>query len=197
MQVVDEQAYRTGGTKTTIKSQSMDLVAVVTDAPNALVDTYGALAFWHRLEKTQSFQRVEWLANVTLANYDNDGVGKPGTAAWGWALCDGQGSRIDLKGRFIVGMDPNNSDYDTVGKTGGQAQTTLTEAQLPHHSHRMTSVVSYNASNGVTFASGSSGAQAVNQANSPISTTGRGGGGQPIDNRPQFAVLAAHQFVGY
>ena len=37
----------------------------------------------------------------------------------GWALCDGAVSgRPDLRGRFIVGYDPNDSDY-TINKKGG------------------------------------------------------------------------------
>ncbi|MBL6445664.1 hypothetical protein JMN32_05050 [Fulvivirga sp. 29W222] len=58
----------------------------------------------------------------------------------GWVLCDGRaavnGQTIpNLKGKFIVGYDPNDNDYDAIGKTGGEKEVTLTEAQLPVHKH--------------------------------------------------------------
>lgn len=49
----------------------------------------------------------------------------------GWALCDGQDGRPDLRGRFIVGA---GGDY-AAGATGGAATVTLSLDQLPEHSH--------------------------------------------------------------
>jgi len=37
----------------------------------------------------------------------------------GWALCDGTGGTIDLRGRFIVGYESGDDDYGTIGATGG------------------------------------------------------------------------------
>ncbi|GAA5042257.1 hypothetical protein GCM10011506_44440 [Marivirga lumbricoides] len=57
----------------------------------------------------------------------------------GWALCQGQSAGIpDLRGRFIVGYDTRNVDYNTIGKTGGAAAVELTEAQMPAHRHKYT-----------------------------------------------------------
>lgn len=49
----------------------------------------------------------------------------------GWALCDGSNGTPNLLDRFIVGA---GGDYE-VGDTGGAANVTLTEAQIPAHSH--------------------------------------------------------------
>jgi microcystin-dependent protein len=49
----------------------------------------------------------------------------------GWALCDGNNRTPDLRNRFLVGA---GGAYN-VGKTGGAAQVTLTEAQMPSHKH--------------------------------------------------------------
>lgn len=81
------------------------------------------------------------------------------TAPAGYALCDGQpasptaypelfaaigysygqiGSNFrvpDLRGRVPVGLDTSQSDFDTLGKTGGAATHTLTVAQMPSHNH--------------------------------------------------------------
>ena len=44
----------------------------------------------------------------------------------------------DLRGRFVVGYDPSDQDYNTLGNTGGQALVTLTLDQIPPHSHKIT-----------------------------------------------------------
>ncbi len=49
----------------------------------------------------------------------------------GWALCNGSDGTPDLRDRFIVGA---GSTY-AVDDTGGEASHTLTEAELPSHSH--------------------------------------------------------------
>ena len=49
----------------------------------------------------------------------------------GWALCDGQNGTPDLRDRFIVGA---GSSYE-VGDTGGTDNVTLTENQIPQHTH--------------------------------------------------------------
>ena len=39
------------------------------------------------------------------------------------------------KGRTIVGYDPNDTDFDTIGKTGGEKTHTLTIDEMPKHRH--------------------------------------------------------------
>ena len=53
----------------------------------------------------------------------------------GWKLCNGSSGTPDLRGRFIVGYDPNEASYNAVGKTGGANTVTLSEAQMPRHYH--------------------------------------------------------------
>ena len=49
----------------------------------------------------------------------------------GWALCDGTNGTPNLQDRFVVGAGDNYA----VGDTGGADDVTLTEAQMPAHSH--------------------------------------------------------------
>lgn len=46
-----------------------------------------------------------------------------------------------IKGKVIVGVDKEDGDFDTVGKTGGEKNHTLTIAEMPSHGH--TTVFSY------------------------------------------------------
>ncbi len=56
----------------------------------------------------------------------------------GWALCDGQNGTPDLRGRFIVGYNSSDDDYDEIGKIGGEDKHVLSESELPSHSHNIT-----------------------------------------------------------
>jgi microcystin-dependent protein len=49
----------------------------------------------------------------------------------GWLLCDGTSGTLDLRDKFIVGA---GSTY-AVGDTGGVNTVTLTNAQMPSHTH--------------------------------------------------------------
>lgn len=49
----------------------------------------------------------------------------------GWALCDGQDGRPDLRDRFVLGAGPNHA----AGETGGAEKVTLTIDQMPSHKH--------------------------------------------------------------
>ena len=85
---------------------------------------------------------------VSSANLSITGGGgiipKGGIIMWsgstipqGWVLCDGDNDTPNLSGRFIVGYDPKNADYNKVGKSGGAASVTLISGQTPlrEHSH--------------------------------------------------------------
>lgn len=42
----------------------------------------------------------------------------------------------DLRGRFIVGYNPGDYDYNALGKVGGSKHVSLTESQIPSHEHQ-------------------------------------------------------------
>ena len=41
------------------------------------------------------------------------------------------------KGRVLVGLDSSQTEFNTVGKTGGENEVTLTKEQMPKHRHKM------------------------------------------------------------
>ena len=85
------------------------------------------------------------------------------TAPNGWLLCDGSavsrttyanlfsvlgtkcgagdGSTTfnlpNIKGRVLVGVDPDDTDFNVVGKTGGEKTHTLTIDEMPSHNHQL------------------------------------------------------------
>ena len=58
----------------------------------------------------------------------------------GWAICDGTNSTPDLRGKFLVGSNPNSNKSDSytvreVGVSGGEESHTLTISEIPAHNH--------------------------------------------------------------
>ena len=106
---------------------------------------------------------------VTFGGSDGRRAIMPGEteAREDWILCDGGsdgkgGTVPDLRGRMILGA----SDEHTAGSTGGSethshsisgtvGETTLTEAQMPSHSHRMGTYVGAAGTNAYAATSGS------------------------------------------
>lgn len=55
----------------------------------------------------------------------------------GWVLCDGTNGTPNLKDSFVIGA----GNLYAVGATGGATSVTLTQAQLPSHTHAATAIV--------------------------------------------------------
>jgi microcystin-dependent protein len=103
------------------------------------------------------------------------------TAPGGWAICDGGSGTPDLRNRFIVGV---GSGY-VLGATGGEALHTLTEAEMPKHTHQHSHAPVYFADTpGGDMAQGGG-----TKATPPKWTTDPTGGSQPHENRPPYYAL--------
>lgn len=66
----------------------------------------------------------------------------------GWKEC------TDLRGKTIVGMNPNDSDFNIIGNSGGEKTHTLSILEMPAHNHQQGSEALYNAFGGGTFYGG-------------------------------------------
>ena len=122
--------------------------------------------------------------------------GSPADIPDGWALCDGRGNTPNLRGKFVVGYDRDDSDYNLTGRVGGAKAVTLTENQMPRHRHEWAgddqlvdvepgcttmlreTKTSYDADS------------RVNQGyRSKVFGTSYAGGGQSHENRPPYYVI--------
>ena len=106
-----------------------------------------------------------------------------------YALCDGTNDTPNLKGRFIVGYDPDDTDYNAPRKTGGEKTHTLTVNEMPEHTHDVSFAADITTANKNT-----EGNQVVRGYYPSYGyvhvTSGVRGGGQPHENRPPYYVLA-------
>ena len=100
----------------------------------------------------------------------------------GFVLCDGNNNTPNLSGRFVVGYDASNNDYD-VNDTGGSESVTLSVDQIPAHTH--TYIDQYVAiDNGYRPWPANNNDCAARNINS-----GSTGGGQSHENRPPYYAL--------
>ena len=100
----------------------------------------------------------------------------------GFVLCDGNNSTPNLSGRFVVGYDASNSDYD-VNDTGGSESVTLTLNQIPAHTHNINLAVRSFYQEPRNFGVGTDGSANNSE------DTGSAGGGQSHENRPPYYAL--------
>ena len=134
------------------------------------------------------------------------------TAPNGWLLCDGSavsrttyanlfsvlgtkcgagdGSTTfnlpNIKGRSLVGVDPDDTDFNVVGATGGEKTHTLTIDEMPSHNHSVNTI--YPFVNG-----GNRTAVANSNSNNVTGTAGdvvlNAGGGQAHNNLSPYAAV--------
>jgi len=118
----------------------------------------------------------------------------------GWQLCDGTNGTPDLMDKFIVGA---GSTY-AVGATGGEATHTLTIAEMPVHTHSISTDGSHthttafwNQPAGTSLARGEAyltGAgnmvyEPTSSSGSHTHTIGNSGGGTAQNNLPPYYAL--------
>ena len=105
-----------------------------------------------------------------------------------WALCDGQNGTPDLRGRFILTAGQGALLTTRNMSTKGGAETvTLTEAQMPAHSHPFAD--NAPAGYGSWGDMGTKRPGILNWQHIPSNTQNKGGN-QPHENMPPFYVLA-------
>lgn len=91
----------------------------------------------------------------------------------------------DFGASFLVGLDPAESDYDSVGETGGSPDHVVTEANIEQFDATPASQVQTGIANtNVTVSGGTPVDSASTPANILVGTVGA----TPIDHRPPFYV---------
>lgn len=146
---------------------------------------------------------ISTAGSIKAADFEGYGVvplrcvlmwsGQPSDIPDGWALCNGQAVNgivtPDLRGRFVVGIDNNDSDYYPVGSTGGEKTHKLTVDEIPSHKHnnrcRTEGYVSaFNSTPEVVTFDGHSNDNGFKDIMGDST-----GGDQPHENRPPYYAI--------
>jgi len=89
-------------------------------------------------------------------------------------------------GRVLVGVDTGQTEFDTLGETGGAKTHTLSTGEIPSHSHL--EKFSSGANNGVTGIAQTANQSSVPGINSAYTTDVSGGGGAHNNLQPYITV---------
>jgi len=98
----------------------------------------------------------------------------------GFVICDGSNGTPDLRNRFIVGAGDNYVPDDT----GGENSVTLTEAEMPSHTHEFFDGKFGNNNESIAVDAGGFGTLGTSHFTRPS------GGDQAHENRPPYYALA-------
>ena len=104
-----------------------------------------------------------------------------------------------VAGRVLVGLDALDTDFDTVEETGGAKTVTLTEAQIPAHTHLQNAhshtYASQTATTGAVSSyehgaidTSSAAAESTISVNAATAVNQNAGGGQAHSNLPPYIV---------
>ena len=89
----------------------------------------------------------------------------------GWVICDGLNSTPNLTGLFVVHADADTGGTYNVGATGGSNTVTLTESEIPGHTHTISGNTSTGGDHTHTL-SGNTGNSGNHTHNGSTSNTG-------------------------
>ena len=136
------------------------------------------------------------------------------TAPNGWLICDGSavsrttyanlfsvigttygtgdGSTTfnipNLKGRVPVGVDSNDTSFDTIGETGGEKTHTLSVDEMPAHNHSTVYISSFEGGNQNARTGYGYNEVALNKS-SYGNSVAKTGGDQPHNNLQPYIVM--------
>ena len=92
-------------------------------------------------------------------------------------------------GKVLVGLDSTDTDFNTIGKTGGKKTHTLTIDEMPSHTHNL-----YDAAGGSiqfpAYTAKDNGTTGATTTNGYASLTGISGSSQPHNNLQPYQVVA-------
>ena len=89
------------------------------------------------------------------------------------------------QGRIPIGLDDSDTDFNTIGKTGGEKEVTLSINHIPPHNHTVRANIQNASGSGVLVIKNKAYYSSAVEMN-----TSATGGGQAHNNMPPYIVMA-------
>lgn len=153
----------------------------------------------NNINPPRSYKWIDYQGNFT-DDFDAAGLAKTTSPYYGYGLCDGQGGRPNMSGRFMVNYDAAQSEFSSVGFVGGLKRVLLTISNIV--SFRIPILVRWSNNSEWRTSSGSGRPiTAVGGAGNGSDPTLGGftdyiGGGQDHENLPPYRVGLCLMWVG-
>ncbi|ALU74277.1 hypothetical protein AUW17_02885 [Tenacibaculum dicentrarchi] len=112
----------------------------------------------------------------------------------GWFIANGQNGTDNVLGRMLVGYDANQTEFNTIGKKGGEKTHKLTVSEMPKHRFGFDPKVGAKSDQGAgKITSGDTGSAGQSLSNA---FTNYLGNDKPHNNLPPYIVALPIQFIG-
>jgi microcystin-dependent protein len=104
----------------------------------------------------------------------------------------------NLKGRVVVGLDSSQTEFDTLGETGGAKTHTLTSSEMPSHTHTYSGTTTTDGSHTHTFGANQNGvaAHATGGGGYAVGFTNAGSGEMMFYRQMDAAGSHSHTYSG-
>lgn len=121
--------------------------------------------------------------------------GKPETEP----IPEGWQEYTGLRGRFPLGWNPDDEEFNEIEKMDGDKDHILTIEEMPSHSHPYSDVYFAEAGGSVALPGGlgSGRSDNDNRGHEIPRTTGSAGGNKPHNNMPPYRIIRYIEFVGF
>ena len=96
----------------------------------------------------------------------------------------GVGTWERFKGRVALGLDEDDADMSTIGRTGGEKTHKLTITEMPSHNHTLNAGATAMVSGGSNDMAQTAGSRTYDYL-----SMGNTGGGQPHNNMPPYKIV--------
>ena len=151
-----------------------------------------------------AYERQNWVNGETIAtaermNHIEDGIADLYNAIFPIGQIVIKGDNEDYSnwlgftwertavGKVLVGIDSTDTDFNTIGKTGGEKTHTLSVPEMPRHVHYIASNLTNNPPGGIDRAIMYGVPESVEPANYSSESTGNN---QPHNNLQPYQVVA-------
>ncbi|MCD8411064.1 phage baseplate protein [Tenacibaculum finnmarkense] len=116
----------------------------------------------------------------------------------GWFIANGQNGTDNILGRMLVGYDANQTEFNTIGKKGGEKTHKLTVSELPSHRIRYKDIFysEYTGTVNIPSKIGSGDTDRDNKGHEMYRYSDSIGNDKPHNNLPPYIVALPIQFIG-